>query len=151
MKRSNPNLVGDGDYLKKRLTEATAGDKAWKWKHYFENLDDDTRSKIEMDSEALFSVTRDNDADNITKLISKYLPSIASVCDGTACVGGNTISFAKHFLNVTSVEMNPERCRMLANNVKTVGLDKRVRVVNDDFLHFQNNMPYFDLIFFDPP
>lgn len=139
------------DYSNKRMTEDTAGNKSWKWNHYFGQLNPAIRGQIEMDSVSLFSTTIDKDADKITDMILNYIPSFANVCDATACTGGNTMSFAKSFERVTSIEMDPGRCQMLANNVKLVGLGDRVQTVNDDFMHFQKNMPYFDCIFFDPP
>ena len=126
-------------------------EKAWKWDHYFGNYPKSIRDNIQMDSVALYSVTVDSAADTITQIISDYLPPFASVCDATACTGGNTFSFGKYFTNVTSVEINKERCEMLQNNVNLLGLSSRVHCLNKDFLNYMKEMPYVDFIFFDPP
>lgn len=133
------------------MTQETAGEKEWKWDHYFGEVDPSIRGQIEMDDVALFSVTVDKDADTITQCLSEYIPRFAKVCDATACVGGNTMSFAKYFSNVTSVEMDPGRFEMLKKNVSLLGLQDHVEAVNADFLRFKESMPYFDFIFFDPP
>ena len=135
----------------KRMTRATAGNKEWKWKHYFGQFSDDVLDKIEMDETALFSVTIDRDADVISKAVRANIPDYATVCDATACVGGNTISFAKVFRHVTSIEMDPTRFEMLKKNVGLSGYMNHVDFVNMDFLKYKENMPNFDFIFFDPP
>ena len=151
MKRSAPDSLKIFESAPKKMTEATAGEKEWKWKHYFSQLPDTVRSSIEMDETALFSVTVDTDADIITEQLQRIIPVYAKVCDATACVGGNTMSFAKVFTDVTSVEMDRGRYEMLNNNIKLLGLQERVHTVNRDFLDYRERMPYFDFIFFDPP
>ena len=151
MKRSAPESSHGRGTNPKRMTQSTAGEKEWKWNHYFGEVDPTIRSQIEMDDVALFSVTVDKDADVITSCLSQYLPRFATICDATACVGGNTMSFAKFFKNVTSVEMDRGRYEMLTKNVTLLGYQNRVHPVNADFLRFKETMPYFDFIFFDPP
>lgn len=151
MKRSAPDSLNIFESMPKRMTEATAGEKEWKWKHYFSQLPDTIRSGIEMDETALFSVTVDTDADVITQQLQTFLPVYSKICDATACVGGNTMSFAKVFTDVTSIEMDRGRYEMLNNNIKLLGLQNRVHTINRDFLAYRDKMPYFDFIFFDPP
>ena len=151
MKRSHADLKEEHDELYKDGKQSAPENNAWKWDYYFGNYPESTRVKIQMDSVALYSVTMDSAADEITQIISSYLPPFASVCDATACIGGNTFSFAKYFTNVTSVEMNKERCIMLQNNVNLLDLSSRVQCLNKDFLSYMKEMPYFDFIFFDPP
>ena len=130
----------------------SAGEKnAWKWDYYFGNYPESVRDKIQMDSVALYSVTMDSAADEITQIVSKYLPPFASVCDATACTGGDTFSFGRYFTNVTSVEINKERYAMLQDNVNLLNLSSRIRCLNKDFLSYMKEMPYYDFIFFDPP
>lgn len=124
---------------------------AWKWDHYFGSLPESKRYKIQMDSVALYSVTADSAADEITQMVGRRLPPFATVCDATACIGGNTMSFAKYFTNVTSVEMDHGRFVMLQENVNSLDLQSRVHCVNDDFLRYMERISYFDFIFFDPP
>lgn len=151
MKRSRLDSGQQGPSYAKRMTRATAGEKEWKWQHYFSQLSEDVLDKIEMDETALFSVTIDKDADVISKTVRSIIPDYARVCDATACVGGNTISFAKVFRNVTSIEMDPGRFEMLKKNVGLTGYANHVTFVNMDFLRFKENMSIYDFIFFDPP
>ena len=119
MKRANPSLPEKDQYSSKRMTRATAGDKEWKWQHYFGQFPQEVLDKIEMDETALFSVTVDKDADVISQIVRSIIPDYALVCDATACVGGNTISFAKVFRHVTSIELDPGRYEMLKKNVSS--------------------------------
>ena len=48
------------------------------------------------------------------------LDGVACVVDATACVGGNSIAFARRFPRVVAVELNLERSRMLARNITHV-------------------------------
>ena len=151
MKRSHTDSVEERYEMYKEGKRSANEEKAWKWDHYFGNYPKSIRDNIQMDSVALYSVTVDSAADTITQIISDYLPPFASVCDATACTGGNTFSFGKYFPNVTSVEINKERCEMLQNNVNLLGLSSRVHCLNKDFLNYMKEMPYVDFIFFDPP
>ena len=44
-----------------------------------------------------------------------------SVTDGTACCGGNAISFLSAFAHVTAVEIDEERCDDLVHNLEVLG------------------------------
>lgn len=101
MKRSLPESSTDRDKSRRRMTQETAGEKEWKWDHYFREVDPSIRGQIEMDEVALFSVT----VDKMMRIPSRsasvsIFHDSAKVCDATACVGGNTMSFAKLFLEV---------------------------------------------------
>lgn len=151
MKRSGPSYPKEEPPGIKRMTRSTAGEKEWKWQHYFSQLPDEVLDKIEMDETALFSVTIDRDADVISQIVRSLIPDYALVCDATACVGGNTISFAKVFRNVTSIEMDPGRFEMLKKNAGLARVDNHINFVNMDFLRFKETMGTYDFIFFDPP
>ena len=91
------------------------------------------------------------------------LDGVACVVDATACVGGNSIAFARRFPRVVSIdeegELNVERSRMLAHNITHVRRFHnerlgRVDVVQGDCLE---KLPTLDvdwsqtLVFADPP
>jgi|688.fasta_scaffold640595_2 16S rRNA G966 N2-methylase RsmD len=110
-------------------------------------------SKIKYDNEGLYSITHPNDADKISKLLISLYESYKSlsILDGTGGIGGNTISFGKHFTNVTSIELNNDRCEMLENNVKIFDLSN-VTVVNTNSVKYMyENLSKYDIFFFDPP
>jgi hypothetical protein len=67
-------------------------------------------------------VTDEHTADETTALLLK-LPGMVKtsvIVDGTACIGGNTLSFAKKFEHVLAIELNHSRCKMLKHNVDVV-------------------------------
>ena len=70
------------------------------------------------DNEGLWSITLPQDADTISQIILNESNSDITIFDGTAGLGGNTISFAKYFKNVIAVEMNKDRFMLLQNNIK---------------------------------
>lgn len=110
-------------------------------------------SKIQYDSEGIFSITHPDDAETISKLIMGMFENYSniSILDGTGGLGGNTISFSKYFKNITSIELNKERCDMLENNVKLFNL-LNVTVVNTNSVKYMyENLSKFDIFFFDPP
>ena len=110
-------------------------------------------SKIKYDNEGLYSITHPHDADKISKLLISVFESYKSlsILDGTGGIGGNTISFGKHFNNVTSIELNKDRCEMLENNVNLFDL-LNVTVVNTNSVKYMyENLSKFDIFFFDPP
>jgi len=116
---------------------------------------------IQMDRVSLFSVTPARQADEMTKILLS-LPGISSestITDGTACVGGNTVSFARFFAHVNAVEMDAKRCDMLINNVEVCR--KHARAKGGDFPAFvkffsENSLDLIprlrqDIVFLDPP
>lgn len=106
-------------------------------------------SKIKMTSDALYSVSFPDVADEMSKLIKNAMPNIKTIVDGTANVGGNTLSFASHFDHVISVEISDKTFDVLKNNVNTYGR-KNVKLINDDFLNIMGEINA-DVIFMDPP
>ena len=110
--------------------------------------------------EALYSITKPDKARRIQQLLQHHLrtnfhthPKQCTVLDGTACVGGDTLHFAKHFRKVVAIEKNPEHHAMLCNNVKTYGYTN-VECVHADVVrylatHMRTLRP--DVCFFDPP
>ena len=73
-----------------------------------------------MDHEATYSVTDEVTADEITKIILSLedVHSNTTIVDGTACIGGNLLSFARSFRGtVVGIEFDKGRCDMLRHNV----------------------------------
>ena len=110
-----------------------------------------------------YSITRPQFADNISTLIkskfiilakngkeSKESKENGSITDATAGMGGNTLSFAKHFAVVNSVEYDPYHCDFLKNNVKVYGYSSKVDVYCESYLDIGDKLKQ-DIIFFDPP
>ena len=109
-------------------------------------------NKIKYDKEGLYSITHYNEADIISEIIKNNYLSDANlkILDGTGGIGGNTISFAKYFDKVTSIELDQSRYEMLTNNVKL--FSSGVKFLNMDSVNYAyKNKNNYDIFFFDPP
>jgi len=103
---------------------------------------------LSYDSEGLYSITLPSDADEISSLIKNLLGNEITLCDATAGIGGNTISFGKNFKNVISIELCKSRYNILDSNVKVYDLSN-VNLINDSCLNKLNLD--CSAYFFDPP
>ncbi|CAN0350476.1 unnamed protein product [Ectocarpus sp. 12 AP-2014] len=96
--------------------------------------------------------------------IALLLPGVSAstaVVDGTACVGGNAISFVSAFDEVWAVEIDPDRFDLLKGNVKkaiarSAHKEKTVRFFNADFLRVLETERFGigekrPVVFIDPP
>jgi len=106
------------------------------------------RHQLRLDNEALYSTTDQLTADKITKDLLRYIPKSAKVADATACVGGNTYSFAQHFSTVHAYELDPVRAAYLAHNIRVLN-GQNVTVVCGDVL--RRIREHYSLVFIDPP
>lgn len=113
-------------------------------------------SKLQIDTESIHYITVRDDAKKISTIIMNLLNKLhiksmdAIITDTTACVGGNTISFAKFFKYVYAIEIDSERVKYLKNNISIYELNN-VNVINDDFLNIINSINNHNVIFIDPP
>lgn len=110
-----------------------------------------------------YSISRPEDADEILRTIlnvmqqvsgGTFRPEAATIIDGTACVGGDSISFAQVFKHVMSVERDPQTFQLLTNNLKVYGLSKtKVTPVNTDVLTLLSSSAAMkcDVLYMDPP
>ena len=83
-------------------------------------LTEETRRRFLFDDVARFSITRSDQAIELCDLIksSKVLdPSVSTICDGCACVGGNAMIFDDRFAHTTCVELDPFRAALLRSNL----------------------------------
>ena len=103
------------------LTEGSAPSRLrYKWRNLWGGLRPAALAKIQMDEVATFSVTQMRVADEMSAAL-RGLPGIterSSIVDATACVGGNTVSFARFFGDVVSLELDKSRAKMLRSNVE---------------------------------
>ena len=118
--------------------------------YLFSSVPESERWKIQVDEVALYSITEGRLAEQQSELFAGIIGAAATITDATACVGGNTISFARHFAHVNSVELSVQRSQMLQNNVDVVGLHDKVTVYNGDYTVLMNTLVQ-DAVFFDPP
>jgi len=107
------------------------------------------RRHIKMDAEAFYSVTDQYTADRISKDILRIIPEVQTITDATACIGGNTYSFSKYFINVNAIEIDFHRYQYLQNNLRVLETNN-VDIYNGDLMVICQRL-YQDLIFIDPP
>ena len=105
-----------------------------------------TYENLKSDIEGLYSLSYKEDADMISQIIKNKYSDI-KILDGTAGIGGNSISFGQYFLDVTSIELNKERFNYLSENIKNFNL--RNKLINGNFIDYLNSN--YDLLFIDPP
>jgi tRNA G37 N-methylase Trm5 len=99
-----------------------------------------------------YSVTHPDDAERTSEIIAKHFsdPENIIVTDGTSGVGGNVISFAKHFKHVNAIEILPEHCEALKHNISLYELSGTVDVICNDFETAIKDTKQH-VIFLDPP
>jgi predicted RNA methylase len=107
------------------------------------------RKLLRFDDEAFYSVTDQYTADKISRELKKQCPDAQLITDGTACVGGNSFSFSKHFPFVQAIELDKIRFDYLKANLQTLETIN-VACYWGDCLDV---VPYLkqDLVFLDPP
>ena len=110
-------------------------------------------SKIQYDSEGLYSITNPLEAEEISQIIKLNFTNsnLLKIFDGTGGLGGNTINFSKNFKDVTTCEINNERYSMLVNNVGQYNLKNLTKLNTDSINYLFENYNKFDVYFFDPP
>jgi tRNA/tmRNA/rRNA uracil-C5-methylase (TrmA/RlmC/RlmD family) len=115
----------------------------------FRFISQEKRRHIKMDAEAFYSVTDQYTADRISKDILHTIPEVQIITDATACIGGNTYSFSKYFMNINAIEIDFNRYQYLQNNLRVLETNN-VDIYNGDLMVICQ-MLYQDLIFVDPP
>ena len=116
----------------------------------FRYVANDVRQHIQMDDEALFSTTDQVTADKITNDLLKFAPSSSTITDATACVGGNTYSFAQVYHKVCAIEKDVVRYKMLKHNMHVLGVSANVSCIHGDSLDVCRGQRQ-DVVFIDPP
>lgn len=122
--------------------------------YLFPGIDAATRAKLKLDDVAMYSVTDQRTADAISRRILRFAPPSAHVTNATACVGGNTWSFAKHFDHVTAVEHDPTRYQYLVHNLGVLAV-RNVTPIMGDALNVlfsrKRTKAAANVVFIDPP
>lgn len=108
------------------------------------------REQLQLDSVSLYSVTEDSIADRMSSVLATWLGPDAHITDATACVGGNTISFARRFAHVNAVELTHTRCDMLKHNADILDVGHKITVYEGDYIDLWSSLKQ-DAVFLDPP
>jgi len=127
--------------------------------------------KLMITNKGIYSITKYDDAQWITDCIVDTISPITAInlnkveidkakkkilygyniIDSTACVGGNTINFAKYFFNVISIELNKIHFDVLKNNINAIKCNN-VSIYEGNFLEvIKDKNIKSDIIFIDPP
>ena len=116
------------------------------------NLSKDKREQILMDKISIFSITNYKIADKMSDILLslKGINNNSTILDGTACVGGNTISFIKKGFNVISAELDKQRSELLLHNIKLYNLENKLKIYNKSLLDIYKKFKV-DILFIDPP
>ena len=120
--------------------------------YLFRGVPDKVREMLVIDDVSSFSVTESVCADKISLLIARSCGGYSdtlTILDGMACVGGNTISFAKRFRRVIASELNYMRFLMLQHNTKKVLRLNNITYFNGSVLNIAFTEVY-DILFLDP-
>ena len=115
-------------------------------------------SKLKIDNDSFSYITIREIADIISKIICYHLlkynlnPQKINIVDYTSGVGGNVLSFSKHFGFVHAIELCNLRCEYLINNIDVYGY-KNIKVINDSALNYLDNLiiDNINVVFMDPP
>jgi len=108
---SRPSVVFDDSEKQQRLNRL------------FPSVKD--RSKLQIDEEAAYSVSNEDSAATVAQMakrIASKREAIAAnvVIDATACVGGNTLAFARVFERVVAIEIDAKRVEYLKGNIQHI-------------------------------
>ena len=106
--------------------------------------------KIKLDSTSIYSITPYKFTIKINDLIKKHTGSFnMTITDATACVGGDSISFCKHFSKVNSIELCPDRFYFLCENLKLYNF-KNYKLYNNNSIQLVKKLKQ-DIVFLDMP
>lgn len=112
-------------------------------------------NNLMIDDESVSFITTPMNSEVIAAIIESLIPnnisrSDVTILDGTACVGGDSISFGKMFGTVVASEIEKHRYNMLVNNLKEFEL-YNVVPINEDCLKICRRLNFVDIMYFDPP
>jgi predicted RNA methylase len=117
-------------------------------------LDNDLNiDELKFDDIGLYSISLPKDADIISNFIKNNMDiNSITIVDGTAGIGGNSISFCNNFKNVIAFEIDKNRFDILNNNLKVYNFTNIITYNSNSIENIENidNIKP-DVYFFDPP
>ena len=122
----------------------------------FPYLNDKQKIKnLKIDEESKYYISIREHAEQISLIIKDNIVKLGLslndiiVTDATAGVGGNAISFGKHFKRVNAIELDEIRVDYLKNNIDVYDL-KNVDIFEGDCVKLLPNLEQ-QVVFLDPP
>ena len=122
-------------------------------KDYFPSKEGVDYSKMKLTEEAVYSVTRRKEGDDLEAYIKSKIPATNSkrIVDTTANVGSDTLRFSQMFKHVDSIEIKKDNFEALKNNVEVFGATN-VKLFNDDATKIFDQADWaIDVVYCDPP
>lgn len=116
--------------------------KYWDKRYLFFSRFDDG---IQIDQEGLYSVIPED-----VGLRQAELMQGQTVLDGFGGVGGSAIAFARAGKQVTCIEIDPGRLKMIRNNAEVYGVADKILLIEGDFLKIAPTIKA-DTVNLDPP
>jgi len=116
----------------------------------------DLVAKLMIDNASLHYISPRDYAEKISNIIKFHLKKLSktsdniTITDATAGVGGDSITLAKKFHKVNSIEIDPIRSQYLTNNINVYDLDN-VIVYNASCCDLLFKLTNHDVVFIDPP
>lgn len=123
---------------------------------FFPNQKGINKKDIKMFDISVYSVTMPQEANLISSTIQKLLSvkynkgNNIVITDGTANVGGNTLSFSSYFTKVNSIEYNQKTFEGLKYNCQNIYKRKNITFYQGDCTKIIPRLEQ-DAIFIDPP
>ena len=128
--------------------------------YFFPNQKNVNKQDLKMFDISLYSITLPREANIISETIKKLLQITTNnsmnnmhniiITDGTANVGGNTLSFSSYFKKVNSIEFDKKTYEGLKHNCDDVYKRKNITFFNGDCTKIIPDL-HQDVIFIDPP
>lgn len=119
--------------------------------NYFPNIKGIDRTKIQLTTEGIYSISDNIGSDKLVYLIYKYFKSNdLIITDATGNNGSDTIAMALKFTHINSIELDKTNFKVLENNVKHVYNLNNVNLINGDSLEYLSKLKQ-DIIYIDAP
>jgi 16S rRNA G966 N2-methylase RsmD len=113
----------------------------------------DKETLIRYTNVSIFSITPKDQSEFIASLLLSFFKSTElknmTLLDGSACIGGNSWTFAKLVKKVISNEISKISSKILKHNMKVLRINN-IAVMNKNIVKLAEN-DKSDIAFFDPP
>ena len=110
-----------------------------------------------IDKDAVTYITKPSDSERITTFICDIMcrfnkqPQDITIVDGTACAGGDTITFCNKFRIVIPIEENAIRYNHLFNNLAVYDIKNAYPILGDSLQMIPQIQKSVDVIYIDCP
>ena len=119
--------------------------------NYFPDIKNIDRTKIQITTEGIYSISDNESTKKLIYLLLKYFKTNnIIITDATGNNGADTIALAHEFKKINSIELNETNFKALENNVKKVYNLNNVNLFNNDSLKMFKQLKQ-DVIYIDAP